>query len=94
MKLKPIWSHIKVELGRCYRNLQQLGKAENDLQEALKTRPFDPKAHYEMALVQSERGNQEKALEHLKTALDVWQNADAEYKPAKLAREKLAEWQS
>ena len=47
-----------------------------------------------MALVQSERGNQEKALEHLKTALDVWQNADAEYEPAKLAREKLAEWQS
>ncbi len=94
LKLKPLWSHIKVELGRCYRNLQQLGKAENDLQEALKTRPFDPKAHYEMALVQSERGNQEKALEHLKTALDVWQNADAEYEPAKLAREKLAEWQS
>jgi len=94
LKLKPLWSHIKVELGRCYRNLQQLGKAENDLQEALKTRPFDPKAHYEMALVQSERGNQEKALEHLKTALDIWQNADAEYEPAKSAREKLAEWQS
>jgi hypothetical protein len=34
---------------------------------------------------------EKKALEHLKTALEVWKDADAEYKPVKRAREKLAE---
>jgi hypothetical protein len=28
----------------------------------------------------------------LKRALSVWEEADPEYKPAKKAREKLAEW--
>jgi len=38
-------------------------------------------------------GDRERAKKHLKTALEVWKGADAEYKPAKRAREKLAEWQ-
>ena len=37
-------------------------------------------------------GNKEKALSHLKTALDVWKNADSTYKPAIEAHEKWAQW--
>jgi hypothetical protein len=37
-------------------------------------------------------GKKTKALEHLKRALLVWEEADPEFKPAKKAREKLAEW--
>ena len=34
----------------------------------------------------------EKALEHLNITLEVWKDADPEYKPAKEDREKLKEW--
>ncbi|MCH8304855.1 MAG: hypothetical protein IIB94_06960 [Candidatus Marinimicrobia bacterium] len=57
----------------------------------MKILPFDPKAHYEMALVHKDMGNREKALEHLKTTLYVWEEAEQIYKPARKARELLAE---
>jgi hypothetical protein len=47
-----------------------------------------------MALVYSELGEKEKALEHLKRSLYVWEDADQEFKPAKQARDKLEEWES
>ncbi len=83
---------INVQLGRCYRNLQKFKKAGEYLQKTLKLFPVEPKAHYELALVYWEQGKKEKAMEHLHTALKVWEEADPEYKPAKKAREKLAEW--
>ena len=86
----------KVELnilsGECYRELQEFKKAEEILQEALKIEPFNPEAQYEIALVYYDMGKKEKALEHLKKALYVWEEADTEYKPAKKARDKLKEW--
>ena len=36
--------------------------------------------------------NRKKALEHMKLALDIWQNDDATYKPAIDAREKWTKW--
>ena len=63
------------------------------MQKALKLEPFSPQAHYELALVYWEQDKKQQAMEHLKTALYVWEEADAEYKPAKEAREKLAEWE-
>lgn len=88
----------KVELnilsGACYRKLQEFKKAEELIQEALKVEPFNPEAHYEIALVYWDMGKKEKALEHLKKALYVWEEADLEYKPAKKARDKLTEWES
>ncbi|MBC8230865.1 tetratricopeptide repeat protein [bacterium] len=94
LELYPSYEEgINIEIGRCYRNLKELKKAEEALQKTSKVLPFYPDAHYEIALVYSDMGDREKALEHLKMALEVWKDADAEYKPAKRAREKLAEWQ-
>ena len=84
---------VNTGVGRCYRRLGQFRKAEEHLQKALKFFPAYPEAHYEIALVYWDMGKKEKALEHLNTVLDFWKDADAEYKPAKRAREKLAEWQ-
>lgn len=41
-------------------------------------------------LLYDETGQREKALKHMETAALIWENADPEYKPAKLMREKLA----
>jgi len=79
-------------IGQCYRKLKEFEEAKETLQKALKLEPYSPEAHYELALVYHEMGNKEKSLEHLNTSLKVWENADPEFKPAKKAREKLAEW--
>jgi len=80
-------------MGQCYRKLEEFKEAKETLQEALKLEPFSPEAHYELALVYWEQDKKQQAMEHLNTSLKVWEEADAEYKPAKEAREKLAEWE-
>ena len=82
----------KESIGRCYRKLKEYERADKFLQEALKIEPFNPKFNYEIALVYWDWGKKEKALEHLNRALYVWEDADLEYKPAQMARDKHAEW--
>jgi len=43
-------------------------------------------------MVYWDMGEKDKAMGHLNKALKVWEEADAEFKPAKKARKKLAEW--
>jgi len=63
------------------------------IKKTLKVDPFDPKANYELALVYLDQGEKEKAITYLKVALDVWKNADPNFKPAQQARQKMAEIQ-
>ena len=92
--IRPGKHRVEISIGECYRMLKQYAKAKESLQEVIKMLPFDPQAHYEIAVVYYETGEKEKALEHLKIALFVWQDADAEYQPAIIAKEKLVEWGS
>jgi Tfp pilus assembly protein PilF len=55
-----------------------LAKAQTSLQQALKLYPSHPEAHYELALVLSNRGETAQAREHLEAALSVWAQADPE----------------
>ncbi len=64
------------------------------MKRTLELAPFGPIARYEMALVYADMGDREKALEHLQVALDIWKDADPEFKPAQEARQKLAELSS
>ncbi len=80
-------------IGQCYRKLKEFKEAKETLQKALKLGPFSPLVHYELALVYWEQDKKQQAMEHLNTSLKVWEEADAEYKPAKEAREKFAEWE-
>ncbi len=80
--------------GNCYGKLKNFKKAEEYYLKALVILPYNPKYNYEIALLYQEMGKKKKALEHLKTALQVWENADADYIPAQKAREKLAEWKT
>ena len=83
-----------VGIAKSYRGMKEFENAERVLVEFLKTEPYEPKAHYEAALVYHEMGQGPKALEHLNTALNVWQDADPEFRPAIEARARLEEWAS
>jgi tetratricopeptide (TPR) repeat protein len=93
-ELTPTQTDRNVDMGRCFRKLGRLDEAEEAIQNMLKVFPFEPEALYELALIFAERGDQEKAIDALKKALTVWENADPVYKPAREAGEKLAEWTS
>jgi tetratricopeptide (TPR) repeat protein/TolB-like protein len=91
LELDPSDESIYEELGRCYRELGDLDEARAQIWKTLTIRPYDATAHYEMALVEAELGETESAIEHLRTALDVWSEADPAFEPAQRARAKLAE---
>jgi tetratricopeptide (TPR) repeat protein/predicted Ser/Thr protein kinase len=81
-------------IGRCQRKLGQYEAAKTSIGKTLTIYPYNALANYELALVYHEMGNQSKAMEHLKRALDRWKNADPVYRPAQEALTTLAEWES
>jgi tetratricopeptide (TPR) repeat protein len=83
---------IYVDCARSYARLEESDKALEQLEQALKLDPMHPEAHYELALVYYKEDDVDQALAHLKKALTVWESADADYKPASLARNTLTEW--
>jgi tetratricopeptide (TPR) repeat protein len=87
----PTGTSTLVDIGRCQRELGEHDAAEESLRQRLTSSPYDPKAHYELALVYEARGDVATAIQHLETALEVWAEADPQYEPAAEAREKLAE---
>ena len=58
----------------------------------LKLDPYHPKTHYEIALYYNEMKKNDKALEHMQIAGDIWKDADKEYSMAQDAKSKLEEW--
>ncbi len=86
----PSDSNITRAIGRCYRKLGDYEAAERHLQESRKIVAHDPWALFELAVVASESGDVGAAAGYLESALEVWQDADPEFKEAREAREKLA----
>jgi tetratricopeptide (TPR) repeat protein/tRNA A-37 threonylcarbamoyl transferase component Bud32/TolB-like protein len=81
-----------IYIGRCQRQLGELDDAEASFAKVFAILPNDPKALYEYALLQFDKGEKEKAVETLRKALVVWESADPEYKPAAEARRVLGRW--
>jgi tetratricopeptide (TPR) repeat protein len=92
LALDPTDTRIHRKIGKCQRFLGRYEEAKESIQKRLATHPMDPLAHYEMALAHADAGDMGAAMEHLKKALEVWEEADPDYEPAQKAREKLAEW--
>ena len=78
-------------LGRTLRKAGRMDEAEAELREALVPVPAQPNTHFELALVLEARGDLAGAVEHLRSALAAWENADADYALAASARAKLEE---
>ena len=89
--LSPVGRYYR-GAGRALRRAGLLDEAEAELREALRLVPADPHAHVEMGLLVEARGDIEAAVEHLRSALAVWENADEDFEPAGEARAKLAEF--
>ena len=75
--------------GRALRMAGRLDEADADLREALRLVPSDPHAHLEMGLLMETRGNIDASVDHLSSALEVWESADEDFEPATRARAKL-----
>ena len=58
----------------------------------VKLDPYHPKTHYELALSYNEMKNNDKAIEHMQIAVDIWKDADKEFSIAQDAKSKLKEW--
>jgi len=58
----------------------------------LKLDPYHPKTHYELALSYNEMKNNDKALEHMQIAVDIWKDADERFSIAQDAKKQLEEW--
>jgi len=86
-RLKPADFTILTDLGRCHRKLGQFDQAVEYISEALLNSPFGPRTNYEMALTYEAMGRMDDAREHLNRSLEVWAEADPEYRWARRARE-------
>ncbi len=95
LKLEPqdVTRHRSV--GRCYRKLGRLDEALAELRKNLKVTPYNPKTHYELALVYADRRETGRAVEHLEVALRVLEGADpTSCETLQKARAKLEELQA
>ena len=61
------------------------------MKKALDNSPFNPKNNYEIALLYLDLGNTEKTIEYLEKAIEIWKDADSNYKSAQEAKAKLEE---
>lgn len=91
LEIQPESRGFHIALGRCYRKLDQLRRAEEHLLRYLEVVPYHPEARYELALVYQGFGKLEEALDHLGVALEVWSDAEPGFEPAREAREKMRE---
>jgi tetratricopeptide (TPR) repeat protein len=76
-------------LGRCYRELGELERAEGLILQTLAARPSYAKAHLELARAYDAMGRRDDAVRHVEQALETWAPADPEYRPAVEARQLL-----
>jgi tetratricopeptide (TPR) repeat protein len=89
LEFEPSHGELLRRTGQCRRELKQYEKAENVLLKSLKYRHYNPKLNYELALLYLDMGNKEKALKHVKVALQVWKDADVGFKPKQRAGKTL-----
>ncbi|MCP4218280.1 MAG: tetratricopeptide repeat protein, partial [bacterium] len=90
LALQPGRNSLLLRISRCARKSNQFDGIASSLQKYLKTDPFNPQFNFELSLVYSDMGDKENAAKYLKTALEIWKDAEPDYKPARLAREKAA----
>ena len=89
-EMDPTSYHIHSYTSSCYRHLKDYKQAEDEIQIGLKHRPFNPVTNYEAALLYLETGDEEKGMEYLERAVEIWKDADPDYQKAIEAKEKLS----
>ena len=88
----PDHDDLRKAIGKVHRLLGDNEKSIEIFRQLLLPSPRSGELNLELAKSYYLNGNRKKALEHLKTALDTWESADATYKPAIEAHSKWTEW--
>ena len=86
LALDPANTSVHTDIGRVLRLRGDLEGAARELAISLQRRPSDPKARYELALVDEQAGRATEAVAELRRALAVWAEAEPGYAPASRAR--------
>ena len=90
-KKNPANKMINVKIGTCLRQLGRLDEAEAAVGETLHFLPYFPPAYVELSHIKEARGDTKAAITALNKALEIWKDADPEFKPANEIRTRLAE---
>ena len=93
LDLNPANIFIHTRIGSMLRHLGKLNEAEQEIRKTLLSNPANPKALIELSHVYEAMGDKNRAIKEMEDALDIWANADDVFKPAREARERLAELQ-
>ena len=88
----PSHYELRKAIGRTQRLLGNHSQSIVIFEDLLKSFPISANRNFELAKSYYADGNSKKALEHLEIVLNVWKNADVEFKPAIEAREKWTQW--
>ena len=88
----PKHYELREAIGRTQRLLENHSQSIQIFEDLLKSFPISAHRNFELAKSYYADGSRKKAMEHLETALDVWENDDASYKSAIEAREKWIHW--
>ena len=92
LSYKPNYYELRKEIGKVHRLLGDNKKSIEIFKQLLLPEPRSGELNLEIAKSYYANGNRKKALEHLEASLDIWENADAAYKPAIETHEKWVEW--
>ena len=88
----PTYYKLSKSIGRTQRLLGNHSQSIKTFEDFLKNSPISASKNFELAKSYYADKNRNKALEYLEIVLNVWENADATFKPAIEAREKWVEW--
>ena len=92
LALSPRHYDLRKSIGKMHRLLGDNEKSIEIFQQLLLPSPRSGELNLEVAKSYYADGNRNKALEHLEIVINIWENADATYKPAIEAREKWSQW--
>lgn len=87
---QPLSIGVFRRIARCQRLNGQLEQAKISIDKALSSYPNRPGILYEAALISFELDNFDAGMKNLERSLNIWKNADPEFKPAKEARTKYS----
>ena len=92
LALSPRHYDLRKSIGKMHRLLGDNEKSIEIFQQLLLPSPRSGELNLEVAKSYYADGNRNKALEHLEIVINIWENADATYKPAIEAREIWSQW--
>ncbi len=93
-ELVPQSSRYRIWLARCLTTLERWDEAQAEVNWVLERRPGSAKLRLDAARLYAAQGRTADAIAELDVALDIWSEADPDFRPAQEARALLEELQA